>query len=392
MNEIRRRSPTVWEWVRTLIDMYARRHTLVQESLPGATKDDALAGPVDPLSPRGIADATARLLWVHRGSLKVETTQVQRYNHQQIGEFAPADRSNQVTMPGGIRLTISQTPTTCSIVTPDGQQQHVSKDDFGTIDRTWRAIQAMNMMEALGMEVPDMEEPQSGLGMGLAHHIAAIVETSDPQRIEGVYTSIQIDNEQKQTERELPCQWRDLGGGVWFDATRETGYSMSGETRGRLLHPTHGVMTVPYEPIGAAHERRRLSSFAQALGIAREQPVHLPMPKGNAQAARILRICREAVAAEPELVDAKGTPIAPLVNRHLPDLMRIHAKAAEAAPAEQLAEIDAELMRGIEAVRRAVDEALTVSANLKRDALRTQLRFLEMRHPEEEASGLLPIE
>jgi hypothetical protein len=116
--------------------------------------------------------------------------------------------------------------------------------------------------------------------------------------------------------------------------------------------------------------------------MALELPAHLPMPRGNATAARVLRLCREAVAAEPDLTDALGTPIRPLVDQHLPELMRRHAAAGAIAQDSELAGIDAELMEGIDRVRRTVEEALSCSAVTRRQALKTQLAFLELRHPD----------
>lgn len=141
-------------------------------------------------------------------------------------------------------------------------------------------------------------------------------------------------------------------------------------------------MKLPAEAIHRGLQRRASTSLATALGMALDLPAHLPMPRGNAQAARVLRLCREAVAAEPDLVDSLGTPIRPLVDQHLPELMRRHAAASAIAADCDLAGIDADLMEGIDRVKKAVEEALSCSAVTRRQALRSQLAFLELRHPD----------
>jgi hypothetical protein len=83
------------------------------------------------------------------------------------------------------------------------------------------------------------------------------------------------------------------------------------------------------------------------------------------------------------MTDAAGNLMAPLVEKHLPDLMRRHAAASKDAPADMLAGIDDDLAKGLEIVRRTIEQAVSLKSGEKRDALRTQLRFLEMRHPEE---------
>lgn len=344
---------------------------------------------VQRLTPRGIADATAALLWAQRGSLTI-SADTEGYDYK--GLHSPHPRYHDITIPGGINLRIAEDPSTVTIRAPDGATETVSKSDAGTLLATWKTIQTVNALDLLGIPVP---EQKGGIRAGravdtLAMAIGDMFERADPPRADAVYeTRVKADEGHGYTDdwQEHRSSWQEVGAGVYLslnDASRHL-YSSDRSVDNRVIRvmtASHGVVQIPYRPVHDALERRKRSSFAAALGIAHELPVHLPAPRGNAKATRILQLCREAVAAEPELADAAGTPIAPLVNRFLPDLMRIHAEATTSAPADQLAMIDAELMTGIERVRRAVDEALQVSANQKRDALRTQLAFLEMRHPD----------
>ena len=180
-----------------------------------------------------------------------------------------------------------------------------------------------------------------------------------------------------------PSVWRSLGEDVLLrtEVTQKSSTS-SMSVRAYVSHPIMGTIEVPGAAIHRGLERRTSTSLAEALGMALDLPAHLPMPRGNAQAARVLRLCREAVAAEPDLVDSLGTPIRPLVDQHLPELMRRHAAAAAIAPADELAGIDADLAEGIERVRLAVEDALSSSAVARRTALKAQLGFLALRHPD----------
>lgn len=374
------------DWLRQRLTANAieGKHEVVPVPLVTEGKPPAI---VDELTPAAIAARTAHLMWVHRGSLTVEVTGPGEGD----GGFNPdpAERKHEITLPGGMKVKIDEDCRSADIVTPDGHMESI-REEGRALCLTWQCIQGIAIAETLGLEIPEHEERPVDMRRRLAEAVADMILRDVPVRVEGnyVYRYSRRTSDGKTITHEQVTQtpWQDIGG-IWM-AYRSSGtYSNDAPTLA-LLHPTMGVLRVPHGPIERALEQRKRMAFANALGIEHEQPVHLPMPRGNAQAARVLRLCREAIAAEPDLTDAKGTPIAPLVNRHLPELMRRHAEAAQSAPAEQLAGIDAELMKGIETVRRAVDEALQVSANHKRDALRVQLAFLEMRHPAEDQSTI----
>jgi hypothetical protein len=343
---------------------------------------------IERLTPKAIADATARLMWAQRGSLKVE---VKHDGYEQRGVHCLEKRHHVVTIPGGITVAMMEGAYRVTITAPDGQQETVETTDATGVNGTWNAIQGIAIMETMGLTPPEQQGGMrpSRILMAISQAIGDMVERADLQRADGTYERRMSTGEEEYSDKwaESASPWKDIGpgvhvdlsGGTWEYGARKT----MAERTARVMMPSIGVVLVPYGPINDGFERRKRNSFAAALGIAHELPVHLPAPRGNAQASRVLQLCREAVASEPDLVDASGTPIAPLVNKHLPELMRRHAEAAASAPADQLAAIDAELMTGIEGVRLAVDEALLVSANVKRDALRTQLAFLEMRHPQD---------
>jgi len=364
---------------------------------PPKVEDDEAARArreIERLDPEAIATQISKVMWAQRGSLKIV---VSAGDYQSRGLHCKTDRAFAVEMPGGISLSFGERCETFHVRSPDGETETFQNAEAARIGVVWRAIQAMAMCDAMGVVVVSQQDgirPRSVL-KALDEAVCAIVERGDPPPADAEYEH-RFTN--RAAEHEMAWEktrsgWRDLGCGVLLDSTERkitSSYdrNVQDPTWYRLMTVEMGTLLLRREAFAEALERRKRSSFANALGLARALPVHLPMPSGNAQAARVLRLCREAVAREPDLVDAKGTPIAPLVEQHLPRLMLKHAEAARIAETSELAAIDAEMMEGIERVRLAVEEALVVSRVDKREALRTELAFLEYRHPSPNALSL----
>lgn len=348
---------------------------------------------IESLSPAGLALQIANVMWAQRGSLKI-VAEVE--GHESRGMHSMQSRSFTVEIPGGIAMAFDEKCERFHVTSPDGESETFTRSEATRIGMVWRAIQAVSMCDAMGVVVPSENggmRPSAAL-KALDAAICSIVERSDPPRADATYERRYIHRGMEDMPWDsLKSAWKDLGCGIYLDPSEHCERSYSHETADpvwyRVMSAEMGVLRLRREAMNEALERRKRSSFANALGLARALPVHLPMPSGNAQAARVLRLCREAVAREPDLVDAKGTRIAPLVEQHLPRLMQKHAEAARIAETSELAAIDAELMQGIELVRQALEEALTVSRVDKREALRTELAFLEYRHP---APNLLSLE
>jgi hypothetical protein len=362
--------------------------------LPPKAEDEEAARirrEIESLTPEGLAIAVSNVLWAQRGSLKVN---VSSNGHKYRGTHSPGERGFVVTMPEGISMSFNEKCQNFSVKTQDGESEQLDEQASTRLAKVWKAIQAITMCDALGVEVVQSQEGlrPSDVLKSLDDAVCAIVERADPPRSTEKFEYVDSNRHMTKTEWiKATSSWKDLGGGVHLsqDVPYESWYGEGPAPKWyRLMNTEMGVLRMRGENLLKALERRKRSSFANALGLARALPEHLPMPSGNAQAARVLRLCREAVAREPGLVDAKGTPIAPLVEQHLPRLMLKHAEAARIAETSELAAIDAELMQGIERVRLAVEEALVVSRVDKREALRTELAFLEYRHPSPNALSL----
>ena len=95
--------------------------------------------------------------------------------------------------------------------------------------------------------------------------------------------------------------------------------------------------------------------------------------------AHLRAIAERALAEEPDLADATGAPLAPLVRQHLPDLLEAYTAAMRHADAESAAVAERSLAEGLERIRRSVEEALDASRREASDNLLIKVRFLRMR-------------
>jgi hypothetical protein len=300
-----------------------------------------------------------------------------------------------VALPGEIRLEL-ETIDWQVRVEMGGHPRTLRHWDASVVFRTWRAIQAWNMAVELG-ETRDAgsvvrgatrlaDLPRMAVGLGVrrwgGQNVAEHLDRLIAERVLSRQVRRVHDDERLSTRKPLGRSepvWYDVGCGVEF--TLQHSWDFHGGSWHLLAtHPRHGNVLVPCDRTRPALDLVRGDAFQDAL--AATAPLGLPAAAaGNARIARIVALCREALAIDPDLCDALGTPIRPLVERHLPDLLARHAEAARIAPAAGLAELDADLDRGVEIVRIAVESALSDVADRRRLDLQEQLRFLESRHP-----------
>jgi len=358
----------------------------------GVEKNDGL------LKPEDIADKVGALLWAHRSTIEVALDHDEKMS--EMGRHSDYSPEASIKLPGGltvsVRLATSRSYGSTKVTAPDGQSQDIPTGIEQRITGPWACIVALGIVDTLGLDdlLPaDIEDdgttPSKTLIDRLGQAIGKYVERRAPAKCAETYmTRHYIDatahSPASHRDAEYPSRWQSLGQDVLLRI--ETPYSYGKENApdpvAYVSHPVYGTLIMNGKAIQMGLDRRKSNSLSEALGMALQLPAHLPMPRGNAQAARVLRLCREAVAAEPDLMDRSGTPIRPLVDQHLPELMRRHAAASAIAQDSELAGIDADLMEGIDRVKKAVEEALSCSAVARRQALTSQLRFLELRHPD----------
>ena len=146
--------------------------------------------------------------------------------------------------------------------------------------------------------------------------------------------------------------------------------------------PGMGLLALPTEPFSDVMRRRRSSELRHAFGVGAPEIVTLPVFLGNARASRIADLARQVLMEDPELKAASGSPLRSLIEEHMPRLLATHRDNTRTARTADISEIDAALDRGLDVVARALGEAIDGLADRKLDALRTEVRFLESRHPD----------
>jgi len=152
--------------------------------------------------------------------------------------------------------------------------------------------------------------------------------------------------------------------------------------------PGIGIMALPVEEFSRIMARRRRTALRIAFGDVATTAVAVPVFVGNARASRIADLARQALREDPALTDASGSPIRSLIEEHMPRLISVHRDSTRTARTSDIAEIDAVLDRGLDIVARALGDAIEGLNDRKLDALRTEVRFLESRHPDHAASPL----
>lgn len=348
----------------------------------GMANPKTIAANPSSMSEGTLARLVAHRIWAERNALDFEIVRpetVQRGLHSD-----PQHVLYRITLREGITVRIGENVV---LISPDGEKQQLHWKTDHRIKTAWRAIQAIHMLNALGMEVDMAMNPNAILAV-LDERICRIFERGDPPEstaIREVVTSVEV-RDGGVVVREWgnsPSPWHELGNDLFLRTDFGIESLLDGYRSDRYHVMSERMGCIPMDPtrLRKTLMLRRKSSFARALGSAGPDPLPMAMPRGNAMATRIIDLCRKAVANDPGLQDVNGSPIEPLVNEHLPRLMLKHSQAVATARTDEIAGIDADLMTGLETVRTAVERALSISRSEKRDALRTELAFLEYRHP-----------
>ena len=122
------------------------------------------------------------------------------------------------------------------------------------------------------------------------------------------------------------------------------------------------------------------ASYAAAATIAGATVVPTaPRAVGSARINRLVENAEQALAIDPELVDAGGARVDALVREHLPRLLARHAELSLCAPLDGIGDADVRLEEGVELVRASVAEAIAGMRHARADALRTEIAFLRLR-------------
>lgn len=283
-----------------------------------------------------------------------------------------------------------------TLTSPDGQMREIGRSRI--IANAWRAIVADRMARDLGiidtMAMTDIEADRLVNVLESSILKQAPVQCTETYLVQHRVTSWSGERPADPDPIPYPTPWSRLDG-QWMMRTEPRAYEIEvraafrtkGERRPGLVsvalvsHPEIGVAVMPGDAVVKALEDRNRMSIEGAFGGSK--PRRMPVITGNARASQIVTLANRALDLDEDLRDAMGTPIAPLVERHVPDLLSAHANALRTAHASEAADIDDQLEQGLEIVRAAVEQGLAARASTDRDALRRELTFLRYRHPED---------
>lgn len=358
--------------------LYCAGRIVRQELTQDGSLTNRLAGFV-PVQ-RSVATAAARMLTAEWNRSKIETS----YMWGSHGSIGHENRLTSVTLPNGANVTLCHRRGRRPIVllSTSTPSQHRSVDPKKSLVRAGasivldavRDIQTSRLSVLLGVQPG---HPRSTLSHLIAEALPfECKETEEDERI-GFDDFISREIEYVIEERRI------AGAELTVTAIRRKYREAYLEIL--VEAPGLGVMTLPPEPFGAIMKRRRSQHLHQAFGAGSPDIMTLPVFLGNARATRIAELARQVLLEDPNLLDSSGSPLRRLVEEHMPRLLATHRDNTATARTSDIAEIDGALDRGLDIVARELGEALDRIADRKLDDLRTELRFLESRHPGQDA-------
>lgn len=173
-----------------------------------------------------------------------------------------------------------------------------------------------------------------------------------------------------------------------FDGLTYISMGIRQDTTSWVMHPEIGYLHLPHDLIADTLRDQRDHLLLAAFDKSVEPLTTMPAITGNPVAAKEVSIAQKLVERYPDMTDASGTPIAPLVKEHLPRLMRVHTEATAAAMATDrideahLRQIADDFEEGLAVITRAVLEGVEAEQRKSRDDLSVEIAFLKARHPE----------
>jgi hypothetical protein len=272
-----------------------------------------------------------------------------------------------VTFPNGSKLIVMRSMTGMAVAfyePSNSRSRRLSTSDERIIEAELASLQSDEIAAELRL-APGTK------GHALAIAIARMCPVEATVRTHSASSDFRTAALVTETRR-IPGTDVTVATGRWEDDARPHVLAVSGRRTGVLWLPAIGFASVT-----ADDDEQRTNL---ALGTTPER-TRIPVVAGESRADRIAAVARRALERDPGLADASGTPISALVDQHLPRLVGKHRKAQPTVRKEA----DEAFERGLDVVARAVGESIDGLASRDLDDLRTEVRFLESRHPERDA-------
>jgi len=327
---------------------------------------------------RSVESAAARMLYADWNRATISTSKLDLGRQGSVGS---ENRATRIELPNGACVTVAYPLTTRPLVVLDATKRssyHVF-DPKESLGRTGVAV-VLGAVQRIQMDRLSvlLGVPVGQSATTLSHMLADALPAASK-------------DSQHEEEREHRITLKDYT----IDRVVEERRITSAEITVTSIRPKHesthisvlveapglGVLSLPPEPFSVIMKRRRHSGIKHAFGIGAPEIMTLPVFLGNARATRLADLARQVLQEDPDLLDSSGAPLRKLVVEHMPRLLATHRDNTRTARTSDIAEIDGALNRGLDIVARELGEALDRIADRKLDDLRTELRFLESRHP-----------
>lgn len=150
---------------------------------------------------------------------------------------------------------------------------------------------------------------------------------------------------------------------------------------GMLLHNVL-VLSDLVDDIGTRNQKRRKLNALNSPPAVDKHTGKFE-PSGLIGVAEDIRtLGQRLLKRDPTVTDAYGTSLKPLILEHFPAIISTYRQASTTANETQRSEIDLDFARACEMIRRTVQAAIDTNTDRVHGKLKTQLRFLELRHPD----------
>lgn len=288
-------------------------------------------------------------------------------------------RSTIIVLPSGagVRVVHRYRATPLVILDPDGER-------MAARNQTVEAKQAVGTAASLRIAAEVEGRQIHALAMRLGMMDAVTAET-----MSRTLAALAIDEPDEKTYNSLPSVEKNDWVRRIHRLPADVVVTTIGQRDSTTVHeclvtaPGIGVLSLPTYGFNAVMRKARNDRMANAFGARRSKRASMPIFIGNARATRLAELAQRGLDEDPDLIDDDGNRIRPLFEEHLPRLIDRHRSSTRTAGTERIAEIDAELDRGLDIIARALGQALDRLADRRQDDLRTEVRFLEARHPED---------
>lgn len=293
------------------------------------------------------------------------------WEHRRTVSMAPSDTDRdrfEIVTPAGFTGIVSHkwNGRVNGFIMYEGALVETEDRDGIMVAQMLASLHAMDMLRRFGDEddlIPDREVGRLSMALGLAWSRDTAMRRNALDRLDRTIAAEVL-------------RTRNIGKVLDMDLdARRHCVTVQSRTAGKIVLP------LAFRAARDAVQQVLETTITAAIEGTADPLLPAPVVKGNGRLTRLLSLCHEALSQDPDLADAAGTPMRPLIEVHVPELLARHQAAVGTAAPAEIAAVDRDLETGIEIVTRSMREALSRHADGSRRALSEQIAFLQYRHP-----------